>query len=233
MRRGFTLIELLVVIAIIAILAAMLLPVLGRAKERAARSVCMANLKQIALASFMYAQDYDEVYPAGTWPTTVVVNLWPVLHNPGVPVQLWTDWTYPVYPYVKNGAVFDCPTSPVKYPNGGGSATDVDGNYVYNVNGVYDFPKTIAGILYPAEIVLVMDGGDSYLIPGADTMTSLKGTLDEDWNPLTLDRASRHNEQANVAFVDGHVNSQPRDWLFNVNQGPAYAPYGYYVDPST
>src|SRR5437016_13704550 len=82
-RRGFPLIELLVFIAIIAILAAILFPVFARAREQARKTTCASNMRQIATATLMYAQDYDELFPGSstdvkfnskTGPKNIVVN---------------------------------------------------------------------------------------------------------------------------------------------------------------
>jgi len=92
-RRGFTLIELLVVIAIIAILASILFPVFGRARENARRSSCQSNLKQIGLGLLQYVQDYDEK-----------MTLARSGGNPG------NTWFTTVQPYVKSTQLFNCPS---------------------------------------------------------------------------------------------------------------------------
>jgi prepilin-type N-terminal cleavage/methylation domain-containing protein len=82
-RRAFTLLELLAVVALIAMLAALLLPALARAKEQARRVKCLSNLKQIVLAAKTYAVDHESDFPwhvpagdGGTYGTALAANVW-------------------------------------------------------------------------------------------------------------------------------------------------------------
>ena len=111
-NRGFTLIELLVVIAIIAILAAMLLPALAKAKERAYQTACIANLKQVGIALKMYTDDYGDYFPVAADPNVTPPLLWTTTLGPYLPVS-----GTPTSPtgYGSENKVFVCPSA--KYIN--------------------------------------------------------------------------------------------------------------------
>lgn len=128
-RCGFTLIELLVVIAIIAILAAILFPVFGRARENARRTSCASNLKQIGLGIFQYASDYDSILPPSQLPSTTLPN------GACGPSVATVSWPTMIFPYVKNQQVFVCasgedsPIVPADTLNSGSGSTPTTKKY--------------------------------------------------------------------------------------------------------
>jgi prepilin-type N-terminal cleavage/methylation domain-containing protein/prepilin-type processing-associated H-X9-DG protein len=174
-QRGFTLIELLVVIAIIAILAAILFPVFAQAREKARAISCLSNTKQIGLALQMYIQDYDEhvcFNNDGNWYTLPdgysYINTWETL----------------IQPYIKNYAVYVCPSASVNTglyagydfsPASPWSSGPNKGSIqaAFTLNNYYDYeagygelfqspsPASIASIDAPAGLIFCADGGQS------------------------------------------------------------------------
>jgi prepilin-type N-terminal cleavage/methylation domain-containing protein/prepilin-type processing-associated H-X9-DG protein len=113
-KKGFTLIELLVVIAIIALLLAILMPALGKAKDHAKKITCATNLKSLSLGVIMYADDYDGWMPSST-------NTWSggvgwTGRTLGLPIQdqIANLEKSQLWPYMETTKAWRCPTEPDK-----------------------------------------------------------------------------------------------------------------------
>ena len=106
MKRAFTLLEVLVVLFIVCILAALLFPLTGKARENARRSSCQSNLKQIGLGFLQYARDYDEKFPLAYTDDDGSGD-----YN----LNFDRGWTQSIYPYVKSTPIFQCPSESSNY----------------------------------------------------------------------------------------------------------------------
>ncbi len=208
LSRGFTLIELLVVITIIATLAAILFPVFAQAKESAKKANCISNIKQISLASLLYAHDYDDrlihylhyfipnyVYK-GSAPYTARMNWFGVSLPPGMLIDglPWDTTHGRLYPYMKNTKVSDCPVGFEWCPRltlsgpttitftqeaGGADASDIEAPA--ETIGFSDAMQTSPTVPYITPIAIYA------LACGFGT------------------NQARHNDIASIGFLDGHV----------------------------
>jgi len=194
-RRGFTLIELLVVIAIIAILAAILFPVFARAREKARQTSCLSNVKQIALAAHMYAQDYDEKWPRCS------------LYTPD-----WSQgwfWYSLVMPYINNWQILVCPSEPGYYCGYGWNGW-LTGYHYHTI----DLP--LGKVDRPAETIFIADSErwTASETQGSPGKTIYKPAYSTYCSP-TGGVKCRHNDGANWGFFDGHAK-----WLRLDATGP-------------
>jgi len=240
--RGFTLIELLVVIAIIAILAAMLLPALSAAKNKAKAINCISNMRQIGIASRMYVDEYNGYYVALRVARTSVASYPDFDFNTficdQVPKQVYWPDALRTLKYLPDAKCFSCPATQIL---SGNPANTASSKYTLGIGINYTNIGTLVpfyggwvketSVLHPSSFLAFGDCGDNG--PGAtlanqDNWVEVPGAsgcllraandgivASPNGSSPTFNQTAvpRHNHRVNIAFADGHAEAMKNSQL--------------------